>query len=72
MKLKYYRTKHNMSMNQLSNATGISQGYISKLEKGDYEATESKIIRMSLALGVSPNDLLGWDEIICSIKKNFK
>lgn len=55
----------------MSKISGISASYLSELEKGKYEATESKIIRLSLALGITPNDLLGFDDLVETLKKNL-
>lgn len=72
MRLKELRNERSISLRTLSKICGISSSYLSELEKGKYEATESKIIRLSLALGVSTDELLGFDEIIANIKKNLK
>lgn len=72
MRLNELRNERGISLRTLSKICGISLGYLSELEKGKYEATESKIIRLSLALGISPNELLGFDEILTNIKKNLK
>ena len=72
MNLKPIREDRELSLNKLSKISSISQSYLSELEKGKYEATESKIIRLSLALNSSPNELLGWDELIEQLKKNLK
>lgn len=71
MKLKDIRKDKKITLARLSQISSISTSYLSELEKGKYEATESKIIRLSLALGVTPNDLLGWSEIIDTVKRNF-
>ncbi|CDB14617.1 helix-turn-helix domain protein [Clostridium sp. CAG:221] len=71
MKLKDIRKDRKITLARLSQISSISTSYLSELEKGKYEATESKIIRLSLALGVTPNDLLGWSEIIDTVKRNF-
>lgn len=71
MKLKNIRKDRKITLARLSQISSISTSYLSELEKGKYEATESKIIRLSLALGVTPNDLLGWSEIIDTVKRNF-
>lgn len=72
MNIKAIREERGLSINKLSKISSISQSYLSELEKGRYEATESKIIRLSLALGCTPNDLLGWNELVEQITKNLK
>lgn len=71
MNLKNIRKEKNLTLTKLSKISSISVSYLSELEKGKYEATESKIIRLSLALGVAPNELLGWDEIIENLKSKL-
>lgn len=71
MNLKQILINKNVSKYQLSKMTSITQAYLGKLERGECEATESKIIRICLALGVTPNELLGFEEILYTIKKNL-
>lgn len=71
MRLQEVRKKQGISLSKLSKISGISASYLSELEKGKYETTESKIIRLSLALGITPNDLLGFDDLVETLKKNL-
>jgi transcriptional regulator with XRE-family HTH domain len=71
VRLQEVRKKQGISLSKLSKISGISASYLSELEKGKYEATESKIIRLSLALGITPNDLLGFDDLVETLKKNL-
>lgn len=71
MRLQEVRKKQGISLSKLSKISRISASYLSELEKGKYEATESKIIRLSLALGITPNDLLGFDDLVETLKKNL-
>lgn len=71
MRLKQIRKEKKISLKKLSDISSISQSYLSELERGKYEATESKIIRLSLALGTTPNELLGWSELIESLNNNL-
>lgn len=72
MKLKEVRKSKKITLSRLSEISSISQSYLSELERGKYEATESKIIRLSLALNVSPNELLGWNNIITNLQNNLR
>lgn len=72
MKLNIIRKEKGLTLAKLSQMSSISASYLSEVEKGKYEATESKIIRLSLALSVSPNELLGWDEIMETLKRNLQ
>lgn len=60
MQLKEIRQRKKLSQNQLANLCGISQNYISELESGKHEATETIIIKLCLALATDPNFLLDW------------
>ena len=71
MKLKDIRKANKVTLQRLSQISNISVRYLSDLERGKYEATESKIIRLSLALSITPNDLLGWEEIVESLKNRM-
>ena len=71
MNLKSIRKEKGLTLSKLSSISSISTSYLSELEKGKYEATESKIIRLSLALGITPNELLGWEVIIENLKSKF-
>lgn len=71
MKLESILTTKGISITKLSEISSISKSYLSELKRGKYEATESKIIRLSLALNITPNELLGWDELVENIKKNL-
>ena len=71
MKLKDIRKANKVTLQRLSQISNISVGYLSDLERGKYEATESKIIRLALALSITPNDLLGWEEIVESLKNRM-
>ena len=63
MLIKEYRKEMNLSQRELSEKSGVSKSYISELEKAKYDATCTIIIQICLALKISPNELLNWDEI---------
>lgn len=71
MLLKELREKRGLSQKQLSAKSGISQNYISEVENEKHEASEYVIIRLCIGLGVDPNTLLGWQEIVNGIKEKF-
>ena len=60
MKLKEVRKEKRMSQNQLAKICNVSQSYISELESGKHEATETIIIKLCLALATDPNSLIDW------------
>lgn len=71
MELERYMKKLNFSDYKLSKVTGISKSHIRAIRVGDSEATESKIIRICLALGITPNELFDWDGMIRNIKERL-
>lgn len=75
--LKYYRTKRGLSLSQLSEITGISKSYISRIEKGErkspsvtllYEMAKGLNIPMENLLNIAKSsdrkELLNFDELI--------
>lgn len=63
IKLEYYRIKQGFTVYRLSELTGISRKHITKCERGISSPTADKIIDICLALSITPNELLGWEEI---------
>jgi transcriptional regulator with XRE-family HTH domain len=57
--LREARIAAGMGQLELARETGISQAYISQLERGMYEAGPSTIQKLARALGVRPTELLG-------------
>lgn len=64
--LKYWREKRGLSLQDLNDKTGISNSYISRLEKGDRKAPSVPIsaklaealgIQLSLLLNISTNEI---------------
>lgn len=63
LKLEYYRIKKGFTVYGLSKATGISRRQLARIEDGTSMPTALKIIEICLALDITPNELLGWEEI---------
>lgn len=59
--LRKYRELAGLSVYKLSNLTGISRQSIMKIEKGS-QPTAHMIMKLCIALNVTPNELLGWKE----------
>lgn len=57
-KLKYYRTYHNYSQNQMAQKLGISQSVYSRYESGRIEPPISALKKISSSLNVSIDYLL--------------
>lgn len=60
--LKCYRKKNNLTQRQIARKTGLSQSYISKLEKQEvlHSPTVKQVISLADALNISPYDLCAW------------
>ena len=52
IKLKEVREKKNISINQLSEMTGITKSHLSNIERNEKEPSLSILIRIALALRV--------------------
>jgi transcriptional regulator with XRE-family HTH domain len=57
--LKKYRQSRNMTLQQLSDLTGISVGFLSKIERGVGNPTSNTIQKISYALQITANELIG-------------
>jgi len=57
--LRTRRKQAGLSQQALGEKTGISQAAISYIESGAHDPKYSTIIRMSMALGCFPEDLIG-------------
>jgi transcriptional regulator with XRE-family HTH domain len=53
--LEQYRAKNNWTRTELASHLGFSKGYLSQILNGDFDHKLSKLIDLSLAVGVVPN-----------------
>ena len=58
MRLKYYRKQEKLTLQQLSERTGLSPGFLSKIENGVGNPSVSNIQKISYALGITVNELM--------------
>lgn len=58
IRLKYYRKSKKISQRQLAKNLGITQGYISKVEKGVESPTVRMVYKFACALNICPRLLL--------------
>lgn len=56
-KIREIRKSKNVSLNQLSEMTGIAKSHISNIERGEKDPSISIVIRIALALEVDERDL---------------
>jgi transcriptional regulator with XRE-family HTH domain len=74
-KVKYLRSEKGLSLSHLSNLTGFSKGYLSKIENGHHVPPFSTLQRIATALGVdltylfAPNTLETLDQKIVVVRK---
>lgn len=61
--IKKLREELGMSQDELAEKAGYtSRSSIAKIEKGLVDLQQSKIISFANALGVTPSQLMGWDD----------
>ena len=59
--LRVYRQQQGLTLQELSEKTGVSNSQLSELERGTYTMTVRSLRRISAGLGVSPAELLSWE-----------
>ncbi|MDO4289268.1 MAG: XRE family transcriptional regulator [Eubacterium sp.] len=57
-KIKNYRKENRLTLKQLEEASGISAGYISKIERGTVNPSVKNIQKLCFALGITANELM--------------
>jgi transcriptional regulator with XRE-family HTH domain len=63
--VKKIRERKNITQSELQNSASLSSGYISRLEKGDYESPSIvHIMKISKALGMNLRDFLEYADLI--------
>lgn len=62
--LEEIRKEKGVSIYKLHKITGMSRSYLTDIERGKSEPTSGKIISLCLVLGITPNELLGWDNFV--------
>lgn len=58
LRIRELREKHSLSMRALAERTGVSQPFLSQIERGVSSPSMATIYRLAEALGVTPGDLL--------------
>lgn len=58
--LRAARARRDLSQTELASATGLNLATISQYEDGAFVPGADKIVALAEALGVTPNDLIGW------------
>ena len=63
--LRHYRHRAGLSLRQLAERSGVTHVSLCLLEHGRQGCGAGVLVALSRALGVSPNELLGWEGIPC-------
>lgn len=53
--IQSYMEEHNMNKAQLAEHLGCSRGYVTQLLNGDFDHKISKLVELSLAIGLAPS-----------------
>ena len=52
--IEAYMTQQRLSRTQLANKLGVTKGYVSQILNGDFDHKISKLVELSLAIGLVP------------------
>lgn len=66
LKIKELREKRKLTQVQLEELSNVSHNYISEVERGLHDTSIEVLVKLCIALKVSPNELLDWDNIIAN------
>ena len=70
--IRQYRIRKGLTLQELAEKSGITKGYLSKIEKAKKAPPVSTVIGIAKALGISISDIFGEGEevnSVCLIKK---
>lgn len=73
IRLKSYRKSKKMTLKELSKETGLSVGFLSKIENGFGNPSINNVQKICYALGITVNDLMitkAEDEFLSTINKD--
>lgn len=59
--LRAERARRDMSQSELADKAGLNLATISQYEDGTFVPGSDKLCALADALGVTPNDLIGWN-----------
>ena len=62
--IKRHRKAKKMTQDELARLTGYTdRSSIARIEKGEIDLPQSKIKQFAQALGTTPSQLMGWEEV---------
>ncbi len=62
LKLRQWRERRLLSQRELAEKVGMSTGQINRIENGIHQPRFSTIRKLAVALSVSPEELVAWEE----------
>lgn len=65
--IRYYRKRAGLMQKELAREVGCSIAAISTWERDLHDLPALAVISLCEALGVTPGELLGWKEQMCSV-----
>lgn len=69
--IKYYRKLNHMTQDELAKRAGYTdRSSIAKIERGDVDLSQSKILQFAEIFGIAAGDLVGWEEATDEEKEN--
>lgn len=71
-RVRTLRTENNMTLDQLSIASGVSRAMISRIERGEASPTASLLARICAALGLSLSGFFAEDETVSPLVRKFE
>jgi transcriptional regulator with XRE-family HTH domain len=65
--IRYYRKRAGLMQKELAREVGCSVAAISTWERDLHDPPALAVVSLCEALGVTPGELLGWKEQMCSV-----
>ena len=65
--IRYYRKRAGLTEKELAREVGCSVAAISTWERDLHDPPALAVVSLCEALGVTPGELLGWKEQMCSV-----
>lgn len=62
LKLKEIRVNKGLLQKDIAEILGVKQAAVSKYEREELSLNQNQIVKLCLALDVTPDELLGWEE----------
>ena len=63
-RIRHYRQKQHMTQEQLAEQAAVSASFLGHIERGSRIASLETVMKLCVALNVTPNDLLSDDQLV--------